>query len=81
MGPSSTDQNGNTANTNSTNGEKKLKGCVESQGSQYVLQTKKGPVSLTGQDVSAHVGHEITVKGMWENGSSNSSATATSSGS
>lgn len=79
MGPSSTDQNGNTTNTSSTKGEKKLKGCVESQGSQYVLQTKKGPVSLTGQDVSAHVGHEVTVKGMWENGSS-SSATATSSG-
>lgn len=79
MGPSTSDQNGNTANTNSTKGEKKLKGCVESQGGQYVLETKKGPVSLTGQDVSAHVGHEVTVKGMWENGS-NSSATATSSG-
>ncbi len=83
MGPNTSDQNGtagNTANTNSNKGEKKLKGCVESQGSQYVLETKKGPVSLTGQDVSAHVGHEITVKGMWENGGSNSSATATSSG-
>lgn len=80
MGPSNTDQNGNAANTNSNKGEKKLKGCVESQGGQYVLETKKGPVSLTGQDVSAHVGHEITVKGMWENGGSNSSATATSSG-
>lgn len=79
MGPSNTEQNGNTANTNSTKSEKKLKGCVESQGGQYVLETKKGPVSLTGQDVSAHVGHEITVKGMWESGA-NSSATATSSG-
>jgi hypothetical protein len=81
MGPSTSEQNGSTANTSSSKGEKKLKGCVESQAGQYVLETKKGPVSLAGQDVSAHVGHEVTVKGTWENGGSNSSATATSSGS
>ena len=69
-----------TANAKS---EKKLKGCVESQNGQYVLMTKKGNVSLTGQDVSAHVGHEVALKGTWDNGESNSNAspTASSSGS
>jgi len=34
-----------------------------------VLETKKGKaVALTGQDVSAHVGHEVSVKGTWESG-------------
>jgi hypothetical protein len=70
-----TDQN--TANQNRNNGERKLKGCVQSQGGQYMLETKKGKtVALAGQDVSAHVGHEVAVKGTWENGMS-----ATSSGS
>lgn len=70
-----TDQN--TANQNQNNGERKLKGCVQSQGGQYILETKKGKtVALAGQDVSAHVGHEVSLKGTWENGMS-----ATSSGS
>lgn len=60
--------------------EKKLKGCVQSEGGQYVLQTKKGNINLTGQDVSAHVGHEVAVKGMWESrAGSNSSAASTGS--
>jgi hypothetical protein len=60
--------------------EKKLKGCVQSEGGQYVLQTKKGNIALTGQDVSAHAGHEVAVKGTWESGSgSNSSAASTGS--
>jgi hypothetical protein len=71
---SQTDQN--TANQNQNNGERKMKGCVQSQGGQYILETKKGKtVALAGQDVSAHVGHEVSVKGTWENGMS-----ATSSG-
>jgi|SRR5579872_446635 len=66
----------NPANQNHNNGEHKLKGCVQSQGGQYTLETKKGKtVALTGQDVSAHVGHEVSLKGTWENGMS-----ATSSG-
>ena len=82
MGPGANDQTG-TANTNPNKGEKKLKGCVESQNGQYVLMTKKGNVALAGQDVSAHVGHEVSVKGSWDNSSSNpnASATASSSGS
>lgn len=68
-----TDQN--TANQNHNNGEHKLKGCVQSQGGQYMLETKKGKtVALSGQDVSAHVGHEISVKGMWANGMSSASS-------
>jgi hypothetical protein len=77
-----TSQNEQTGNTASH--EKKLKGCVQSQGGQYVLETKKGKaIALTGQDVSAHVGHEVAVKGMWEKGgsSSMSSTAAGSSGS
>ena len=73
------EQTGNTASH-----EKKLKGCVQSQGGQYVLESKKGKaVALTGQDVSAHVGHEVAVKGMWEKGgsSSMSSTAAGASGS
>jgi Protein of unknown function (DUF5818) len=61
---SQSEQTGNTK-TNE-NGEHKLKGCVQSQGGQYALETKKGKmIALTGQDVSAHVGHEVAVTGTW----------------
>jgi hypothetical protein len=76
------DQNGapNTTNNTSEKHEKKLKGCVQSQGGQYSLEMKHGKtVALTGQDVSAHVGHEVAVKGSYENGpSGNMSATSSS---
>jgi hypothetical protein len=66
-----TDQGTTDQNHNNSMGEKKIKGCVQSQGGQYMLETKKGKtVSLTGQDVSAHVGHEVEVKGTWEKGMS-----------
>ena len=68
------DQNapmGQDQTSNTTKSERKLKGCVESQGGQYVLETKKGKdIALTGQDVSAHAGHEVAVKGTWEKGGS-----------
>jgi hypothetical protein len=78
------DQTGN--NNRMDNGEHKMKGCVQSQGGQYVLETKKGKmVALSGQDVSAHVGHEVSVKGTWSSASAgmspSSSGTASSSGS
>ncbi|HZR57563.1 MAG TPA: hypothetical protein VFA74_11865 [Terriglobales bacterium] len=61
-------------------GEKKLKGCVESQGGQYMLATKKGKtVALSGQDVSAHVGHEVAVHGSWGPSSMSSTSAGTSS--
>ncbi len=68
-----------TTNQNQNTGEKKLKGCVQSQGGQYVLETKKGKtVALTGQDVSAHVGHEVQVKGTMESGGGMSAASGNS---
>lgn len=81
--PGATDQTGNTSGQMGTGkSEKKLKGCVQSEGGQYVLETKKGKqVALTGQDVSAHVGHEVAVHGSWEKGGSMSqSSTGTASG-
>ena len=64
---------------NGMKGEKKMKGCIQSQGGQYVLETHKGKsIPLTGADVAAHVGHTVALHGTWSSGSS---ATATSSGS
>jgi len=75
------DQSSNT-NEHQNNGEHKLKGCVESEGGQYVLNTKKGKeIALTGQDVSAHVGHEVSLKGTWESGSGMSSTSSSNTGS
>src|SRR6266704_613390 len=63
------DQNNPNQKMDKEKSEKKLKGCVQSSGGQFVLETKKGKaVALTGQDVSAHVGHEVSVKGTWESG-------------
>jgi hypothetical protein len=71
-----------TGNHNHMKGEHTIKGCVQSEGGQYMLQTKKGKdIALSGQDVSAHVGHEVAVKGSWENGSGMSSASSSNSGS
>ena len=59
-------------------GEKKLKGCIKSEGGQSVLEEKGGKtVNLSGSDVSAHNGHEVTVHGTWESGAS---ASASSTG-
>lgn len=72
------DQTGNNPKMNKDTGEHKLKGCVQSQGGQYVLETKKGKmVALAGQDVAAHVGHEVQVKGTWASGSMSQSSTGT----
>jgi hypothetical protein len=60
---------GNTGGAQEAKAEKKLKGCVQSQGGQYMLETRNGKiVPLTGQDVSAHVGHEVAVHGSWVSG-------------
>jgi hypothetical protein len=65
------DQNsGSMGNNQAEKGEKKLKGCVQAQGGPATLETKKGKeIALTGQDVSAHNGHEVEVKGTWAGGS------------
>ena len=40
-----------------------------------MLETKKGKtVALTGQDVSAHAGHEVALKGTWDSGMSAASS-------
>jgi hypothetical protein len=63
---------------NKSKGEKKLKGCIQSQGGSYMLQEKSGKnVPLTGADVSAHVGHEVALHGMWEASSSAASSGGT----
>lgn len=75
------DQNSPNGTNQAEKSEKKVKGCVQSQGGQYSLQTRKGKeVALTGQDVSAHVGHEVELKGNWENGG-NAGMSQSSSGS
>lgn len=72
-----TDQNTASQTQTQNNSEHTLKGCVQSQGGSYVLETKKGKdVALAGQDVSAHTGHEVALKGMWEGGSSNMTSTS-----
>jgi hypothetical protein len=56
-------------------GEKKLKGCIKSEGGQTVLEEKGGKsIPLTGTDVSAHNGHEVAVHGTWESASAASSS-------
>jgi hypothetical protein len=64
----------------STKGEKKLKGCIESQGGQYMLQEKSGKqVKLTGSaDLASHVGHEVTVHGSYEASGAGSAANSSS---
>lgn len=65
------DQSNTGTSNQAEKSEKKLKGCVQAQGGQYSLETKKGKeIALTGQDVSAHAGHEVELKGNWENGGS-----------
>jgi hypothetical protein len=80
MGQGSSASQGGMSQGAETKGEKKLKGCVRSEGGQYVLEEKNGKsIALTGQGVSAHVGHEVAVHGSWASGTA-SSASASSTG-
>lgn len=75
------DQNTGTQSQAESNHEHTIKGCVQSEGTSYTLETKKGKqIALAGQDVSAHVGHEVAVKGTWEKGNGMSSTSAGSNG-
>jgi hypothetical protein len=63
----------------------KMTGCVQSQGSGYALVDKKHPNGVTllsSQDLSAHVGHKVEVKGTWESASAaaNTGASSASTG-
>jgi len=75
-------QGSSTGQGSEMKGEKKMKGCIKSEGGQYMLEDKHGKsTSLSGQDLSAHVGHEVTVHGSWGSGSSSDSSAASSGGS
>jgi hypothetical protein len=72
---------GNQSAATETKGEKKLKGCIQSEGGKYILQDKHGKdVALSGsQDFASHVGHTVTVRGTFSSGSDASSAAAATS--
>ena len=67
-------------------GEKKLKGCLHSEGGNFVLEEKHGKrVNLSSaEDLSSHVNHMVIVRGSYENAANaageNSTATATATG-
>jgi hypothetical protein len=68
---------GQPGSNEGTKAEKKLKGCVESEGGQYMLKTKSGKnIPLTGQDVSAQSGHEVVVHGSWTTANNETSQTS-----
>jgi hypothetical protein len=57
------------ANQGTKEGEKKMKGCLKESGGQYMLETKNGKtIPLSGEGLSAHVGHEVAVHGSWASG-------------
>ncbi|HEX6465724.1 MAG TPA: hypothetical protein VFZ99_00375 [Terriglobales bacterium] len=79
----------NTGNSGKVKGEKSLSGCIRSNNGSYMLQEKNGKMAMlnSSQDLSAHVGHTVKVRGTWEkgtggmaSGSANSGASNTSSG-
>jgi len=51
--------------------EKKLKGCVESQGGNYVLREKHDKIValMGGQDLASYVGQTVAVHGMYASAS------------
>jgi hypothetical protein len=60
-------------------GQKTVKGCIRSEGGQTVLEDKHGKmIAVTGQDLSAHVGHEVKLHGTWEKGASDASGMSAS---
>jgi glucose/arabinose dehydrogenase len=63
-----------TAATVEPKGEKKLKGCIESENGKFVLENKHGKeITLIGQDVSAHVGHQVVLHGAFQNSAASAS--------
>jgi hypothetical protein len=80
---SSSSQSSNIADSGNQNSaavsEKKLKGCLISQGGKYVLQDKRGKeVALAGSaELGSHIGHMVTVRGTFANGDANHRTSAT----
>jgi hypothetical protein len=79
--PDMSSQSGKQGSSTEAKGEKKLKGCIESQGGQYVLREKNGKeVALTGSaDFAPHVGHTVTLHGTPEKGGSMGSSSGNTS--
>lgn len=88
MSNSGSTQSG-TSSMNDMNSDKKMKdmktekGCIRQSNGMYMLEEKGGKmVNLqSSQDLSAHVGHEVKVHGMWQmaGGSSGNSSSGNSS--
>jgi hypothetical protein len=79
--PDSASPSSPAAQNSEAKGEKKLKGCIKADGSAFVLEEKKGKhVSLTGQDLAAHVGHTVVVHGTYAAASSPGSTTSAGAG-
>src|SRR5207237_7673100 len=59
-----------------TKDEKSLSGCIRSQNGSFVLEEKNGKFAKlnSAEDLSAHVGHSVKVRGSWEAGSASSTS-------
>src|SRR3954471_13458497 len=81
MGSNSSNSSANNSSSNKDEQSGKsanLKGCISQSGSNYILTDKKHPSGVQldpgSQDLTAHVGHKVQVKGTWEAASSASSS-------
>ncbi|HSE47688.1 MAG TPA: hypothetical protein VLA96_00610 [Terriglobales bacterium] len=89
----STDQVGTTSqstpNTNASTDKSKdregkkvtLKGCLSKEGDMFMVSDKDHPAGVhldTTEDLTAHVGHKVQVKGTWEAASAATSSMTTS---
>lgn len=72
MSGQSGSMNDNMGKSSDMKGEKTLQGCIQSENGKYMLQEKNGKMAMlkSSEDLSAHVGHEVKVHGMWQNGMS-----------
>jgi hypothetical protein len=62
--------NGRGTSASNNNGGKTLKGCIRSEGGQYMLEEKGGKMAAlsSSEDLSSHVGHQVKVHGNWQKG-------------
>jgi hypothetical protein len=69
------------AQTSTNFEEKKLKGCLLSEGGKYVLQERRGrAIALAGsEELGSHVGHTVTARGTFLTGEANNRSSMTAS--
>src|SRR5438270_5400441 len=83
-GQSTAGQSTSTTGTtsSSTNTGKTLKGCIVSQGGNYMLQEKNGKMAnlQSSQDLSSEVGKAVKIHGDWQKGVAASSSTSSNAG-